>query len=192
MHKHPLVTVRSLEREHAPLDDNYVVFLGEGPKNGFLYCPEPACREPSGGGKRLSTILGEILNVQGSMNDILNRLKKDCWVLDLFGSEADKEFMRGASLATLSESIADLKHLMLDEKKRLPSLVIPAMKHNAHSEYYLKRLPMGFGARVYCLLERDDDLGSLFKPVFFSPWNRKYIDVARSLLSEHGFIAESL
>jgi hypothetical protein len=186
--------VRSLEIEHAPINNNYFVFLGEYPKKGYLYCPKPECREPSKQGTRLSTVLGEVLSVHGNMNDILNRLKKDCWVLDLFGSEASKphdEFVRRASLETISESIADLKHLMLEEKNRLPSLVIPAMKHNAHSDYYRKRRPMGFGARVYYLLERDYDLGSLFEPLLLSPWSRDYRTAARSLLAEYGFIAES-
>ena len=163
--------VRELERERRPRRREYAVFIGEFPKEKFIYCLEGGCGRYSR--KTLSGRLASALGISAiNKKEMLDRFCERYWLLDLCESKAETGGLRRLDRVAISQRLDDLKRMMMQEMGALPRALVPALKHNPTRRQCARG--RAFGARVYEMISRDQELAARFRPIYVNPWKRSY------------------
>lgn len=180
-HRHTDSAIEQMQRSWKPQDDEYVVFLGQFPTRKFIYCLCGDCIASS-----RKTLLGKLAITLRMWNadkvEMVREFSRRYWLLDVFPS---RRKLGSVTQEEISDRVRQLKKMIIEEKGRLPHLVIPAMKGNPTKSEC--REGRSFGAKVYRSFEEDGDFRGLFRPVYLSPWRKGFKRRVRILLRMSGW-----
>lgn len=170
---HPTWLIREVECRNAPIEDCYVVFLGEAPRDKYFYCIGSNAK-----GTTLGRVMFETLRIETprglrgkeAMDYRMSRFRKSAWLLDMFGSEVDD--FESISYPKIERSVQELKELMISAKGRLPRLIIPAIPNRSRRQRTGELRFGPFKTKVFRAFNSDGDLSVRFAPIIDGPWQR--------------------
>lgn len=196
IHKHD---VRELESRNFPRNKKYALFIGQFHTGKHIYCMDGDC-----GAFPLSrrTLSGILTKTVGCFDDdkkvVLSAFRKKYWLMDMFaGKHESLPYSETGSCRSCDGQVKAIWRTVMEAKGVPPMVVIPAIKrapasYNAYSRKMDKRpSEQPFGVKMFSAIERHNEIGPLFDPVFLSPWRDRaeYTREVRRILKRHGLIA---